>query len=167
MNKIANFFECRISEGVVEVSFECPDWLSLGVEKRRLDVLRIVRRALRRAEPTSFDATGKNIKSVYSQERIADIHALLEGLQGRLDRYAKQSLYPNEVEDILGISSHERLRWTKEGRLTHSGSGTFRVGKNPIGIFRYSVSVVAELIENPDKISQWRAEDAEAEEERP
>jgi hypothetical protein len=71
---------------------------------------------------------------------------------------ALRPLTPRLVLDALPISTQERLRWTKDGRLAHSGAVTIRRGQ-PVSVTTYAVETIAALAADPAIISQWRAED--------
>ena len=69
---------------------------------------------------------------------------------------------PREIEDILGISTTERHRWLKDGRLPSIGTRTVklrgRVKKITFHVF--DPRQVEDLLDR-DTIDAWRAEDAE------
>jgi hypothetical protein len=44
----------------------------------------------------------------------------------RLDNIAKRPMTSHEVQEVLGISARERIRWTKDNRLRTSGTFTAR-----------------------------------------
>jgi hypothetical protein len=79
-------------------------------------------------------------------------------LDKRLDAIATRTLVPRLVEELLGISTRERLRWSKDGRLPRSGSVTFRK-RHPITIATHPTDKMLELAANPSIIAEWRKRD--------
>jgi hypothetical protein len=63
------------------------------------------------------------------------------------------------VEEALGITSVERKRWTKDGRLTKSGTDSFRKGRVIFQIYLHPPKEIALLMANPSIIAGWRQAD--------
>ncbi|KQT47572.1 hypothetical protein ASG43_10875 [Aureimonas sp. Leaf454] len=70
---------------------------------------------------------------------------------------------PSEAEDILAISSRERLKWTKDGRLQSAGTRTVQLrGRARTVTFHvFDPSVVEDVLDR-DLVTIWREEDAAA-----
>ncbi|MBF7014007.1 hypothetical protein QUC32_04145 [Novosphingobium resinovorum] len=83
----------------------------------------------------------------------------LADLMGRLVELAKRPLTPKELLAVLPLTNKERVRWTKDGRLTPSGSVSIRKGQI-VSVPTYSVSQVERLLGAPQVICDWREEDA-------
>jgi hypothetical protein len=83
---------------------------------------------------------------------LADIHDVL-------DRFSKQKITPKLVEKILKITSKERARWTKDGRLPASGVGTFGRGNHKVRHFFHPLLDITYLAANPQFIENWRRQD--------
>jgi len=81
-------------------------------------------------------------------------------LRERLRGIAKKPISQRHVERILAISSAERNRWAKDGRLARSGMATVRPGKTTVSLWTYPPDVIEALARNPDTIAAWRAADA-------
>lgn len=77
-----------------------------------------------------------------------------------LDAFGQEQLYPRVVEEILGITSRERRRWTKDGRLHKSGAGSFYRGRQPIHFSLHPALQIAALSKSPEIIESWRKADA-------
>jgi hypothetical protein len=96
---------------------------------------------------------------------VSEASALFEGKLGNLAnalaRIAWRPLTPRLVGAVLGISGQERARWTKDGRLPHSGQVAARRG-NPVSIPTYSVEVIENLAGHPEIVSAWREQDIAA-----
>jgi len=85
----------------------------------------------------------------------------LGDLADALAEIAWRPLTPRLVGAVLGISCQERARWTKDGRLPHSGHVVDRRG-NPVSIPTYSVEVIEKLAGHPEIVTAWGEQDAAA-----
>lgn len=90
----------------------------------------------------------------------ADLAGLLSVIDSVLDEFREERLHPRVVEEILGITPRERRRWTKDGRLPKSGSGSFRRGQNTIHFSLHPARKIAALAGKPGMIETWRQDDA-------
>lgn len=109
-------------------------------------------------------STGTVIKSnqscvFHGNARQAAGH-LVAGIQERLFQIARKPVSQRQVEDILGITSRERIRWSKDGRLPQSGSARIRKGVTQISLWTYPCDAIEHLAANPSEIRRWRDEDA-------
>ena len=89
---------------------------------------------------------------------VDELPSLLSEIDAALDAFRKQQLHPRVVEEILGITASERRRWTKDGRLPQSGSGSFRRGQS-IHFALHPAAKIAALARQPATIEAWRIED--------
>ena len=87
----------------------------------------------------------------YLRDVIADITELIESIE-------RLSLTPKEVEEALSITSRERIKWTKAGRLPRAEQRSFMKGQE-IFYQCYSPSGITELAMRPETISEWRRSD--------
>lgn len=78
-----------------------------------------------------------------------------------LEAAASQVLTPRLVQEILGITPSERARWAKDGRLPQSGS-SFIKSSQLVSIPSYAPAVIADLLDRPEIIAEWRASDAKS-----
>ncbi|HEY8357158.1 MAG TPA: hypothetical protein VIL30_06810 [Ramlibacter sp.] len=69
---------------------------------------------------------------------------------------------PREIQDILTISTNERHRWLKDGRLPSAGTRTVKLrGRaRKITFHVFNPSIVEELLD-ADRITDWREADKE------
>lgn len=69
---------------------------------------------------------------------------------------------PREIEDILSISTTERHRWLKDGRLPSAGTRTVKLpGRaKKITFHVFDPRMVEDLLDR-DVVDAWREEDAE------
>jgi hypothetical protein len=72
------------------------------------------------------------------------------------------SVIPREIEDILSISTTERHRWLKDGRLPSAGTRTVKLpGRaKKITFHVFDPRMVKDLLDR-DVVDAWREEDAE------
>jgi hypothetical protein len=76
-----------------------------------------------------------------------------------LAEIASRPLTPRLLVTALNITTKERLRWTKDGRLPRSGAVLVKRA-HVVAVPTYAVSLVEELIARPDIIAAWRDQDA-------
>ena len=84
-----------------------------------------------------------------------------EMVAAHLAEVAGQPLTPRFLVAALGITSRERVRWTKDGRLKSSGSITIDRGQR-IFVPVYAIEDVEILVSNPGILDRWRTDDREA-----
>ncbi|MDU0343890.1 hypothetical protein [Bosea rubneri] len=86
----------------------------------------------------------------------ATVTRLLEGI-------AAYPVLPSEVEDILGITSRERHKWMKAGRLQSAGTRTVKMrGRAKAVTFHVFTPQHIEDVLDRDLPAVWREEDAAA-----
>lgn len=85
---------------------------------------------------------------------------LANGIRERLFPIARKPVSQRQVEDILGITSRERIRWGKDGRLPRSGTSRIRKGATEITLWTYPRDAIEYPAANPVEIRRWREEDA-------
>lgn len=78
-----------------------------------------------------------------------------------LEGIERLPVIPREIEDILGISTTERHRWLKDGRLPSAGTRTVKLrGRAKKVTFHvFDPRVVEDILDGP-LIDAWREEDA-------
>lgn len=95
-------------------------------------------------------------------EPEANIRRLMSDLDRRVDEFQRGRLHPRVVDEVLEISSRERRRWIKDGRLPISGSGLLRRGKQDIHFPLHPPDKIARLAQDRDIIAEWRERDRAA-----
>jgi hypothetical protein len=90
-------------------------------------------------------------------EADAWIAAASNALEGVEDR----PILPREIEDILTITSIERHRWLKDGRLPSAGTKTVKLkGRaRKITFHVFDPRIVEDLLDR-DVVAEWREQDA-------
>jgi len=108
-------------------------------------------------------STGTFIKSgrtcVFDREAEQEAGELADALRNRLFQIACKPLSQRQVQTILDITSRERLRWGKDGRLPQSGTVRIRKGACEISLWTYPTAAIEYLANNPAEIGQWRETD--------
>ena len=128
--------------------FEPPYEITLGLPPRIKESRRRALRVLKQTETLSQDDSGRVVVARFnlSQERNAQ-RAAAE-IDRRLTAFAEQRISAKAVEDVLRITSKERIRWTKDGRLPKSDAS-----------YQFPVDKIADLLARPRTISEWRSAD--------
>jgi hypothetical protein len=96
-----------------------------------------------------------NEKAPQFEGARATIDKALEGI-------AALPVLPREIEDILTITGHERLKWTRDGRLQSAGTRTVKLlGRAKAVTFHvFDPRHVEDLLDR-DLVTIWREEDRE------
>lgn len=116
-----------ISEYRILVSYEPPFALTLGSTLRARDIRSRAKSFLKRARPVVQSDDGR----ISAHFRLGDVQSLkgiVQKVDLMLDAYPRERLTSRMVEEVLGITAAERRRWYKDGRLSNSGTASFRQG---------------------------------------
>jgi hypothetical protein len=117
-------------------------------------------RMLRRAARQGLRRNGKYCLEFPCANRI-EAQLLAAAIRDDLRNTARKPLEQSRVETVLRITRKECNRWTKDGRLTTSGSVIMSRASNlRIRRATYSPGLIAHLIDHPASIEAWRAADA-------
>jgi len=86
-----------------------------------------------------------------------------EGFVERTREHIEQILFapltPKAVDRALGITTRERLRWYKDGRLPTRGRGVVGRGNHQKQIPLFPFDDIARLAAEPQIIEEWRSDD--------
>jgi hypothetical protein len=149
-----------IDRNGIEIMYEPPTALTLGSALRGRDICNRVKTKLKQARPIMRSSDGEPIAARFDLEALDKLTSIVPVIDVMLDGFSKERLTPRMVEEILGISSVERRRWTKDGRLPKSGMASFRRGQQSFYLYLHPPDKIARLAANPAIIAQWRDEDA-------
>ncbi|PPQ42342.1 hypothetical protein [Rhodopseudomonas palustris] len=144
----------------IALRFEPTFAVALGSDRRAKAVIRRVLRLLRRLKLEA--AQDGNGASATIRQPSFDMSGLLTAIDAEIAAFQAERIYPKEVDEILAISSRERRRWTKDGRLPTSGHTSFRSGKNSVFLVLYPPAPITALAHRPEQIEAWRRADAAA-----
>lgn len=138
------------------VSVEFDDAAPLGLRIHRGERDAVVRMLMARSIGTVVKPDFACVFDGYSK-RAAEV--LTDAIRHRLRTVARKPLSQRRVEDILKITSRERIRWGKDGRLPQSGTASIRKGTSLITLWTYPCDAIERLAQSPDTIRKWREAD--------
>lgn len=141
---------------VITVSINLASPLPLGLQIHKGERDASLRRIIKQAHGTIF-RSGRTCQFHAANHALAQ--ALRAKLQHQLNLLARKPLSPRQIERLLGITSTERNRWAKDGRLPRSGDAVIRKGPNMIRLATYPPDIVEALLDRPEIIALWRAND--------
>ena len=150
-----------IQGGVATISYKPSLKLTLGSAQRSRDILNRVAAKLKGAHPLAQCGNDQQITAQFDIDQTDKLEIVIAKIDLMLDGCANERLMPRLVVEILAITSAERRRWTKDGRLPTSGMASFRRGPQSFYLSMHPLKKIGQLANNPDLIAQWRKEDAE------
>jgi hypothetical protein len=128
----------------------------LGFRIRREEVGHFLNQAFANCAP-GWDEAGSTLTIPTAQAAAARL--VLLRVVAALAEIASRPLTPRLLAAALSITTKERLRWTKDGRLPRSGAVLVKRA-HVVAVPTYSVSLAEELIARPDILAAWRDRDA-------
>jgi hypothetical protein len=146
-----------IDHEAITISYEAPWSITLGLLTRAERARHEMNSELQRMQPLERGDDGKTIVGRFVLKDIKQVRRIGLRIDKKLDALARERLPFKMMEVILGITSSERTRWNKDGRLPRSGTGTFKKGRQIIQFAMHPIDKIAELARNPAVISAWRA----------
>jgi hypothetical protein len=139
--------------------FQVPDKITLKSEIRRSNLIYTARSRLAKHR-LDFVKTPERIETTCTLTSYEKFFEIIAVLDQELEECANSRLTPLEVEQTMGITSRERLKWTKDGRLPTDGTGSFR--KNGITI-TFSLHPYSGIVAiKPETVERWRQDDINA-----
>lgn len=81
-------------------------------------------------------------------------------LDQRLRAVFDEPLPAKRVDALLAITSSERRRWTKDGRLPPMGTLSSSRTQHNFNVPIFSVELIRRLVQQPEVIARWREADA-------
>jgi len=157
----SRFLEVRWQDGDLLLSLRRSFDEFPGLKLRRPEARRNARSVLKSVGELTWSEDDIVVRWDGRMPPTNDVVAALQDVDLRLDRIAWRPLTSRLVEEALGISTSERSRWTKDGRLKRSGTDLIRRGQ-PVGLSTYAVTEIAKLMNEPETIQAWRAADQRA-----
>lgn len=154
--------DITLTGNVTEIRFKPDRLLTAGSERRARQAVQIVRSALRRLKNRRLHEDGEGITAQIVEADDVAVESIVATIDHKLDDLGQEPLTAKMAEEILGITSRERVRWSKDGRLPNVGKASFRRGQNRINLFTYSPTAIAELAAAPEVIAKWRTMDGAA-----
>jgi len=134
---------------------------TLGSAVRAKGILLEIRAHLPLAARKQLDLISGALVLRVPEDDADDHSATIDAIAYKLVNIEELPVIPREVEDILSISSSERLRWLKDGRLKSAGTRTVKLrGRARKITFHVFDPRQIEDILDRDLTAVWREEDA-------
>lgn len=86
---------------------------------------------------------------------MADMARDVERLTITMQDICTRPLTPARLQDALGISSRERIEWTREGKLRPIATKVIK-DRGHFSLALYSAEDVARLLMSPEILASWR-----------
>jgi hypothetical protein len=130
---------------------------TLGSAVRAKGILLEVRARLPAAERKLVDVESGVILLRVPEDGDDDFHDIVQAVSATLREIEALPVIPREVEDILTISSAERHRWLRDGRLQSAGTRTVKLrGRARKITFHVFEPRHIEDVLDRDMVSVWR-----------
>jgi hypothetical protein len=135
---------------------------TLGSSVRKQGIFLEVRARLPVAARKSLKIAGRGLALQMPSGADAAFQAAFGVVSKTLQGIESLPVIPREIEDILGISTTERHRWLKDGRLPSAGTRTVKLrGRAKSITFHVFDPRLIEDALDRDLVANWREEDAE------
>lgn len=133
---------------------------TFGSAVRAKGILLEVRAGLPWAVRKALDVNGMSLTLEMAEEHQAEFASTASAVTKALAGIENLPVIPREIEDILGISTSERHRWLKDGRLASAGTRTVRLSgrARQITFHVFDPRIVEDLLDR-GVIEEWREED--------
>jgi hypothetical protein len=138
-----------------------PSAATLGSSVRAKGILQELRARLPLDARRSLKLTSGSIDLEMPMDAGDAFGAATRIVAEALQSIERRPIIPREIQDILAISTTERHRWLKDGRLPSAGTRTVKLrGRaKKITFHVFDPRLVEELLDK-DLVEQWREEDA-------
>lgn len=155
-------FVVSLDDEFISISYELSPSMTLGSAIREKDLRQKLKSRLKRWHPAGKFLVGNIFAARFNINDNYNARFAVDDLDRMLDSFANEKLTPKMVEEVLGITALERVRWNKDGRLPKSGTGTFRKGRQLFQFLLHPAAGIAKIAANPSVIAEWRKADASA-----
>ncbi|RWO54445.1 hypothetical protein [Mesorhizobium sp.] len=138
-----------------------PSAATLGSSVRAKGILREVRAHLPLAAKKLLDIEVGALTLRMPEGAYGDFRTASAIVSKTLERIESLPVIPREVEDVLTISSAERHRWLKDGRLQSAGTRTVKLSgrARKITFHVFDPRHIEDVLDR-DLVTVWREEDA-------
>ena len=114
-------------------------------------------RAMLRMDPVArIDGATGTPQFRFGASRRSEICKRLRAIDRRVSALLEAPLTPRLVNTLLGISSQERIRWTKDGRLPTHGGILSQRGSQSFTVQLFQFHEIVRLARTPDTVREWR-----------
>jgi hypothetical protein len=135
---------------------------TLGSSVRAKGILLELRARLPLAARKSLEIRGVTLALRMPGDRSEAFESATATIGEALQDIESLPIIPREIEDILAISTTERHRWLKDGRLPSAGTRTVKLrGRAKQITFHVFDPRQVEEVLNNDLVAAWREADAE------
>ena len=149
-------------ESFVELAFVLSSDIPIEGPRRLQVAIEVTRRAVEKAGGTEVGEADNVVRFRFDAAREKAVKTLVRNLRLRLKTIFDAPLSPQAVDRALGITSRERLRWYKDGRLPTSGQGVVGRDNHQIRHPLFPVEAIKRIAADPSIIENWREEDRRA-----
>jgi hypothetical protein len=149
--------EVSITQEGVCIRYDPPWTMTLGSQARTKDLRTRLKLRFRHWDSSARFSDGRTYEANFGPTEFERAH-----IDRTLDAFAVQRLTPKMVEEALHITSVERIRWIKDGRLPCSGTGSFTKGRQVFQFYLHPVKEITNLARDHAMIKRWREEDRAA-----
>lgn len=150
----------NVAANLVE-EWTLPGAATLGSSVRAKGILLEMRARLSPAARKQLDIQGSVLALRMPEGCDDEFRAVSDIISAKLEGIEGLPVIPREIEDILAISTTERHRWLKDGRLPSAGTRTVKLrGRARKITFHVFDPRMVEDVLNGDLIATWREEDA-------
>lgn len=137
-----------------------PAAVTLGSAVRARGILLEIRARLPATVKKSLDIKGAVLILGMAEDASDSFRQVAAVVEKTLDGIERLPVIPREIEDILTISTTERHRWLKDGRLQSAGTRTVKLhGRAKKITFHVFDPRHVEDVLDRDLISTWREDD--------
>src|SRR3569623_405549 len=145
----------------LEATWELPYAVTLGSSMRKRGIFLEVRDRLSGAAKKSLTIAPRGLALRMPEAASDEFAGALEIVAKALVRIGERPIIPREIEDILAISSTERHRWLKDGRLPSAGTRSVKLrGRaRTLTIHVFDPRVVEDILDR-EVVAEWRETDA-------
>ncbi len=155
------------AENIAEITPELvaewplPSSATLGSSVRLKGIEQELRRRLPWTSRKKVVATIGSVELRMDKAQQHEFDAASMAIAKVLDRIEALPILPREAEDILSMSSRERHKWLKDGRLKSAGTRTVKLrGRAKAVTFHVFDPRYVEDILDEDLVVVWREDDA-------
>jgi hypothetical protein len=153
----------KIAVASLVAEWSLPSVATLGSSVRAVGIERELRRRMPIAARKSVSVAGANVVLCMPKAEADAFDSASRKITETLEMIEQMPVLPSEAEDILSISSRERHKWLKDGRLKSVGTRTVRMrGRAKSVTFHVFDPRHIEEALNGDLPALWREEDAMA-----
>lgn len=147
----------RAKNGFLAV-FQTTERMTLKSKMRQSSLIYTARSRLTKHR-LDFTETPDRVEATCPFSNYEKFFEIVAVLDQEIEASAKSRLTPLEVEQAMEITSRERLRWTKDGRLPTDGTDSFRKNGVTITFSLHPYLGIAAI--KPETIGKWRQDDIE------